>query len=141
MILGKTNLGSTPVFQSINKYLATLASTGLDDKTKFGIALKQAQTIDNLDIASIPAIFEKAKTELADFSNNFAQAIVNKTSVDVEAKKAKAAELQAQAAQLNEEAFAAGQKLQSRQHQFDVAMQKRQSELAQEQAKYASFLA
>lgn len=140
-LLAISDFTQTPIFQSLNKYLAPLASSGLDDKMKFGIALKQAQSIDGLDPQSVLGIFDKFKTDLTSAANNFAQAVVNKAHVEVDVKNAKAADLQAQAKQLTEEAFAAQQKLQQNQHRFDVALQTRTTELAQEQAKYASFLA
>ena len=136
-----TDFTRTPIFQALNKYLAPLASTGLDDKTKFGIALKQAQSIDHLDPNSVLAVFDQFKDTLGNAANNFAQIVANKTHTEVDAKNTKAAELQAQAKQLTEEAFNAQQTLQQSQHRFDVALQTRTTELAQEQAKYASFLA
>jgi hypothetical protein len=140
-LLAKTDFTQTPVFQSLNKYLAPLVNSGLDDKMKFGIALKQAQAIDHLDPASVLAIFDQFKDTLTNMANNFAQAVANKTHIEVDTKNAKAAELQAQAKQFTEDAFNAQQSIQQSQHRFDVALKARQDEITQEQAKYASFLA
>jgi hypothetical protein len=140
-LLAKSDFTQTPVYQALNKYLAPLSGTGMDDKMKFGVALKQAVAIDHLDPASVLATFDKFNDDLTSAANNFAQAVANKLHTEVEVKNAKAAELQAQAKQLTEEAFDAQQRIQQNQHRFDVALKARQDELAQEKAKYATYLA
>jgi hypothetical protein len=140
-LAARSDFLSTSVFQAINKYLAPMASLAIDDKTKFNIAIKQAQAQDGLDPAAVNAVFEQCKKTLNDLSAQFAQNVANKTASDVDAKKKQAEDLQAQVQQLTEDAFAAKQRIDTAQHKFEVALQTRLNEITQEQSKYASLLA
>ena len=140
-LLAKTDFTQTSVFQAINKHLAPMATLALDDKTKFSIALKQAQALDGVDPSAISVVFDQVKSTLQAESDKFSQTVQAKTATDVDAKNQKAQELSAQVKQLTEEAFAAQQKLQDAQHRFDVALKTRLDEISQEQTKYASLLA
>ena len=147
-LLAKTDLSTDPVFQKINKYLTPIASLALDEKTKFKIAIQQAQAQDGVQADAILAVFDQFKNVLQQASDVFAQNAQKAIAAQVDAKKAQAAELskqiqdlQAQVAQLTEDAFNAQQKIQAAQHRFDTALATRQNELAQEHAKYVGLLA
>ncbi len=146
-LLAKTDINSHPVFQTINKHLAPIAALALDEKTKFTIAFKQAQTLDGLQVNAVLDVFAQAKTTLQGESDKFAQTITKAIADKVDGPKAKAADLssqiqqlQDQVKQLTEDSFNAQQKIQAAQHRFDVALSTRQSEISQIQAKYASLL-
>jgi hypothetical protein len=146
-LVAKTDFTTTPPFKSINKYLGPIASLQLDEKTKFKIALQQAQAQDGLDASTVTAVFDQCCDILKTESDRFAQASAQATAEQVDAKSAKALAiadqikaLQSEAAQLAEESFASQQKIQTAQHRFELAVQARRSELQSEQAKYAGLI-
>lgn len=139
-LLAKTNWEKAPVFVAIQKYLGPMDGLAVDEKTKFSIALKQAQAQDGIDPAALNQNFESMKSVLQSAADTFAQNVAAKTASDVDAKKKQAETLQAQVQQLTEDAFAAQQKLQIAQHKFDVALQTRLNEINQAAAKYAALL-
>lgn len=146
-LLAKTDIAVHPVFQTINKHLAPIAALAIDEKMKFAIAFKQAQTLDGIQASSVVDVFTQMKSVLQGEADKFSQTIVKATADKVEGPKARAVDLsnqisklQAEVAQLTEESFNAQQKIQTAQHRFDVALSTRQGELAHEQAKYASLL-
>ena len=140
-LIAKSDFTTALIFRAIQKYLAPLEGMALDDKVKFGIALKQAQAQDHIDPNEVLAAFDTALASLESYGQNFAQNLQTRLEDLVNSKTKKADELQAQATAMREEAFQAGQRLQTSQHKFDVAMQARVNEVTQERAKYASLLA
>ncbi len=147
-LFAKTDFETTPTFQVINSYLAPLATMALDDKTKFKVAFQQAQAKEHIQQSDVLAVFDSFKGVLQRAADLFADAVKGSIIAQVEKKKRQAAEitaqiqtLQVQVAQLTEEAFAAQQRIDAAKHRFDVALQTRTTELAQEQAKYAGLLA
>lgn len=140
LLFSKTNWEKAPVFIAIQKYLAPMEGLAVDEKTKFSIALKQAQAQDGIDPSALLQNLDAMRTSLSDAANAFAQSVAAKSATEVDAKKKRAEDLQKQVQQLTEEAFAAQQKLQSAQHKFDIAVQTRLSEINQAQAKYSSLL-
>lgn len=140
-LAAKTDWTTSPAFVAVNRHLAPMAALAIDDKTKFKVAVTQAQALDGIDPAAITQGFEPLKEVLQQAATDFMRRVAEKMASDVDAKKKQAEELQAQAQQLIEESFNAGQRLQIAQHKFDVAFQTRLAEINQEQAKYASLLA
>lgn len=135
-----TDWENTPVFQSIKKHLSPMEGMSIDPKTKFSIALKQAVALDGINPTDITQAFETAKTNLQSNLDGFKQVVTARLSTDVDAKKQKAEDLQAQARQLTQEAFEAQTKLQTSQNSFETAAQQRLSEITQKQAEYTSLL-
>ena len=140
-IAAKSDFASSPVIKMLNKYLAPMADTPIDDKVKFSLAMKQAHTLEGLDPTAVNDVFEQCKATLSTVADSFAQTVASKRATDVDAKKKQADALQAQAKQLSEDAFAADQRLQTAEHKFAGAMQQRLTEVNQEQTKYAALLA
>lgn len=147
-LAAKTDFNASKVFQTINSYLTPLSSMALDDKTKFKVALQQAQAKEGITSDAVLAAFDDAKATLQRASDEFAQNLTRATADQVDARKNKAEaisnqakDLQAQATQLTEDAFSAQQKLQQAQHKFETASKTRSDEIDQEKSKYASLLA
>lgn len=146
-LAAQTDFTATPVFQTIQKYLAPMASMQLDEKTKFKVAVQQAVAQDHLSPDAISAAFDQFKADLQAASEQFQQKVAKATAVQVDAQKAQAEslaaqslQLQEQVAQITKDALDAQQRLQMATLRFEQARQTRTSELAQEQARYASLL-
>ena len=140
-LVDKTDFSSSPQLSQSNKYLTPLSSLPLDDKTKFKIALAQAQAQESLDPTTLVQIFDSLNQVLATEAQNFT-ALTNKATQDkVDSVKQRAADLQAQAAQLTKDAFDAQQKIQTARFKFESAVGKRQAEILLEKDRYASLLA
>lgn len=147
-LFAKTDPATTHVFQVLDKYLKPIAGIAMDEKMKFKIALQQAQAQDGIQPDAVVAVFDQFLSALDAARQSFANAVATKSSQEVDARKTQAANLQtqiqnlqAQAKQLDDDAFAAQQKIAEAQHHFDVALSTRQNEISQEKAKYASLLA
>jgi len=139
-VLVRTDYTKAPLFAVFQKYLAPMADMPMDDKTKFSIALKQAQAQEGLDVNALLKLFDDATDALQKAVDGFAQATAQFVDEQVTARNKKAADLEAQAHQLKEDAFAAQQKSDQAKHNFDVAVAKRSNEIASEKSKYASLL-
>lgn len=140
-VLAKTNYSQVPVFQTLKQYLEPLADMAMDDKTKFSIAVKQAQAREGLDVSALLKCFDDALTTLQTTAETFSNAVAARVQKEVTARNQQAADLQSQAHQLTEDAFAAQQKIDQSKHYFDIAVQTRTTEINQEKTKYASLLA
>ncbi len=146
-LASKTDFSASPTFQTLNKFLTPLAGLALDDKTKFKIAVQQAQANGGVEPQDILSVFDAAQTQLQKEAESFVNVAAATKANRVDTANQKASDLsaqiqslQAQVAQLTNDAFQAQQKLQAAQYQFDNALRKRQQELTQEQAKYQGLL-
>jgi outer membrane murein-binding lipoprotein Lpp len=147
-VLAHSDFTQTTVYQTLQKYVAPLMDVLPDEKTRFRAAVKQAAAQSGFDPASIATAFDQLKTDLSKTADNFSASVDHAIAEGVDAKNKQAESLttqvqslQAQIAQLKEDAFATQQKIEAGKHRFDTALQTRQQELATEAAKYAGLLA
>ena len=131
-LFDKSDFSKNPTFAVLQKYLDPLKDIAIDEKTKFSMALKQAQALDGLQVDQILGAFDSAQQSLNVVSSAFADRLKDKAA-ELDNKKAAAQ-------QALEDAFSAKQRLEAAQHKFETALQTRTTEIAQARAKYAALI-
>lgn len=146
-LLSKTDFKTTPAFASVQKYLTPLANFPLDEKTKFKMAVVQAQAQEGVSTQSIMAAFDSLKAALQHEAEAFAATIQSATEKEVNGRQSQIQQLttqlqglQAQITKLTEDSFAAQQKIQTAQHKFETAFNARTTELDNEKNQYNTLL-
>lgn len=147
-LLDHTDFTQTPIYQTLQKYLAPLADVIPDERVRFKAAVKQASAQTGFAPESVASTFDQLNTALADASKSFGESAEHAIAEGVTAKNnqadtltAQVQSLQQQITQLKEDAYNTQVKIDAAKHRFDTALQTRQQELAQEAAKYANLLA
>jgi hypothetical protein len=149
-LLDKTDFKSTPVYASIQDFLAPLASipsTDMSDKVKFKSAVAQAKSHGGLTGDAILQTFDNLKATLQQEGDKFAQFVATKTDKEVAQRQSQIQQLtaqlqsiQTQINQLTSESFDIQQKIDRSKHNFDIAFAARSAELDQEKAQYTNLL-
>jgi outer membrane murein-binding lipoprotein Lpp len=148
------NFETTDVFLKLNKYLAPLASTNLDEKTKFSVAWNQAKAIDGLTPEAFMAAFDNLLAQLGQEGQNFQTWLQGQTDSLVTPKAQQIDQLSTHIADLNRQIQEASTQIQTvssdkadaeakitkAKSQFDSAFSLHQSEVTALKAKYSSLL-
>jgi outer membrane murein-binding lipoprotein Lpp len=145
-LLAKTDFKTSKASVVIEGCLALLANIPMDDRLKFKAAVAQAGA-QGITADVILSTFDQLKQALQDEGEKFAKFIQSQLDKEVTGRQnqiqqltAQAQQIQAQINQLNEDSFAAQQKIQGAQHTFDTAFTARSAELDNEKATKANLL-
>lgn len=147
-VLAKTNFDTTDVGKVIHKYFDALEETGLDVQTKFKSAMKQAAKLDGISPAKVLATFDSLKNSLQNEANAFGGAAAKNEQDQVTSRKNSLADIENQIKRLTEqrtkvmaELADAQQTLANATTQFNLASQRRATEIDQQKAQFAALLA
>ena len=145
-LLAKTDFKTSKASVVIEGCLALLANVPMDDRLKFKAAVAQAGA-QGITADVILSTFDQLRQALQDEGEKFAKFIQSQLDKEVTGRQnqiqqltAQAQQIQAQINQLNEDSFAAQQKIQGAQHTFDTAFTARSAELDNEKATKANLL-
>jgi hypothetical protein len=146
-VLAKTDFEATDTAAVIHKYLDAMADLPLDANTKFKTAIAQAKKLEGLTEERILATFDGLKVALQHEVEVFQQNADNFVKNEVTARQDKLAQiqqqiadLQAQQTQLAQDFAEAQSKATNAQTQFNLAAQRRATEIDQQKAQFATML-
>jgi hypothetical protein len=153
-IFEKTDFEQTSVMKAIHRYLDAMANLPLDNATKFKTAVTQAQQIDHITPDQILAAFDQLKATLQNETNEFQGHADDFNQKEVVARNQKLqtiadtilrkqqeiADLQTQHTQVSTELANAQNTAANAQTQFQLAVQRRSSEIEQQKAQFATLL-
>lgn len=153
-LLARTDYTTTPVGETIHKYLDALSTLPLDDLLKLKTAVAQAKKLDGVRDEGILGMFEVLSGWLLDEEEKFSESASEITAKDIlqkeQAIKDYAAEIEKLLAQvedikrrlaaLSTEVAEAKSHLSNVAAQFKAALTRRRTELDAEKARFAAAL-
>lgn len=146
-ILALTDFESTDVAQKIHKYLDLLDEPGMDARTKFRMAVKQACSLEHLSPGDILGVFDQLKVNLAHEENSFKVSAAAYDEKEIKSRQRELADIQdkknalsTREQQLNAELAVQQTKQSNVNAQMSHAIARRGPEIDQQKAKIEAML-
>lgn len=146
-VLAKTNFDSTPVGKTIHKYYDALEGVIADTTQRFKAAIGQAQKLDGITPDQILGTFDQLESALEADAQSFQRIADGVQANQITARQNKITSLQQQVEQINGQIAQLNTELadETARHsnavtQYGLAEQRRQQEIAQQKAQFASLL-